>query len=229
VYWIGGLPSRVTVLDGRPRASLIVDPPDGRLPPAVPAAPAPTGTTQNGSREPSDAADGPESRTLSERCLRVGSTSGAPILPYLYNNVHQIVQTSDYVMILSEMVHDARIIRLGGRHVASTIRTWLGDSIGRWEGQTLVVDTTNFRSKNGFFGAGEDLHVVEWFSRIDDRTLRYRFTVDDSRAWTRAWTAEYAWPAIAGRVFEYACHEANYALANILRGARLADGAAIGR
>ena len=219
VYWIGGLPWRVTVVDGQPRSSLIVDPADGRLPPpATNSAPAPPSATQTS--EPPGAADDPERRTLAERCLRVAWTSGTPILPYLYNNLHQIVQTSDHVLILSEMAHDARIIRIGGGHRPSTIRTWLGDSVGRWEGDTLVVDTVNVRPMNGFLGSSDGLHVVERFSRVDARTLRYRFTVEDPDAWTRPWTVEYSWPATDDRIFEYACHENNYALAGILRGAR---------
>ncbi len=224
VYWIGGLPSRVTVLDGRPRSSLIIDPADGRLPPTTrPAVPASAVPPQTPGVEPPDAADGPESRSLAERCLLVGSTSSTPILPFLYNNVHQIIQTPDYVVIHNEMVHDARIIRIGGRHRPSAMRTWLGDSVGRWEGDTLVVDTINFRPQNGFLGASENLHVVERFSRVDARTLRYQFTIEDPRTWARPWTAEYAWPATDERIFEYACHENNYALGTILRGARLLE------
>jgi hypothetical protein len=219
VYWIGGLPWRVTVLDGRARTSLIIDPPDGRLPPrtdgTVPSPPP--------ASEPPDAADDPERRTLAERCLLVGFTSGAPILPFLYNNVHQIVQTSDDVLIFSEMVHDARIVRIGGRHLPQTIRTWLGDSTGRWDGDTLVVDTTNFTDANNFLGARGGLHVVERLTPIGGGALRYRFTVEDPQTWPRPWTGEYVWVGTDERIFEYACHEGNYALPAILRGARFAE------
>jgi hypothetical protein len=173
--------------------------------------------------EPPEASDDPESRTLAERCLLVGSTSGAPILPFLYNNLHQILQTSDHVLIFSEMVHDARIVRIGGRHVPQAIRTWLGDSTGRWDGDTLVVDTTNFTDANGFLGASGGLHVVERLTPMGDGALRYRFTVEDPQTWTRPWTGEYVWVGTDERIFEYACHEGNYALPAILRGARMAE------
>ena len=147
-----------------------------------------------------------------------------PVLPnYFYNNLHQIVQTKDTVMILTEMVHDARIVRMNAQHLPSSIRKWLGDSVGRWEGDTLVVDTTNFTDKTRFRGSTADLHVVERFSRIDDKTLRYRFTIEDKNTWAQPWTGEYTWPATEDRIFEYACHEGNYALENILKGARLKD------
>ncbi|HEX7137493.1 MAG TPA: hypothetical protein VF219_06590, partial [Vicinamibacterales bacterium] len=140
-----------------------------------------------------------------------------------YNNLHQIVQTPTSVMILTEMVHDARVVRMNAKHLPSTIRMWLGDSIGYWEGDTLVVDTTNFTDKTRFRGATEDMHVVERFTRVDAKTLKYQFTIDDPKTWTKAWTGEYTWPATTERVFEYACHEGNYAMGNILRGARLRE------
>jgi hypothetical protein len=168
--------------------------------------------------------DDMERRPLGERCLLgFGSTSGPPALPVLYNNLHQIVQTRDTVLILNEMVHDARVVRIGGEHLPGTIRKWLGDSIGRWDGDTLVVDTTNFTDKTRFRGSSENLHIVERFSRIDADTLRYRFTVEDPATWTTAWSGEEAWPATKDLLFEYACHEGNYALGNILRGARLRE------
>ena len=126
-------------------------------------------------------------------------------------------------MILTEMVHDVRIVRIGGDHLPKTIRKWMGDSIGHWDGDTLVIDTTNFTDKTRFKGATEDLHVVERLSRLDDKTLLYRFTVEDPATWARPWTGEYAWPATSDLIYEYACHEGNYALGNILRGARLKD------
>ena len=141
--------------------------------------------------------DGPEVRPLAERCLLgFGSTSGPPSLPnYFYNNMKQIVQTGDTVMILNEMVHDARIIRIGGNICPQTIRRWMGDSIGRWEGDTLVVDTTNFTGKTQFRGSSENLHVIERFTRTDAKTLFYRFTVEDPATWDRPWTGEYPWVA----------------------------------
>jgi hypothetical protein len=126
-------------------------------------------------------------------------------------------------MILVEMVHDVRIIRMNAEHVPPTVRKWMGDSVGHWEGDTLVVDTTNFTDKTRFRGATQDLHVVERFTRVDAKTLKYQFTIDDPKTWTKQWTGEYTWPATNERVFEYACHEGNYAMGNILRGARLRE------
>jgi hypothetical protein len=229
--------SRYTVVDGRKRASLLVDPPDGRVPALTEqarkrnAARALQTTSDQQARENDPGFEGPnayndpEQRPLGERCLvGFGSTSGPPILPtYFYNNLHQIVQTPDTVMILTEMVHDVRVVRVGAQHLPSTIRKWLGDSVGRWEGDTLVVDTMNFTDHTRFRGSSDQLHVVERFTRVDARTLRYQFTIEDPTTWTRPWTAEYAWPLTNDRIYEYACHEGNYALGNILRGARLKE------
>ena len=148
------------------------------------------------------------------------------MLPVLYNNLKRIVQTPDHVMILVEMVHDARIIRLNSEHAPESVRRWLGDSIGWWEGDTLVVDTTNF-TDNPAIRASRDLHVVERFERIDEDTLRYRFTVEDPNVWTGSWSGEYPWPASENRVYEYACHEGNYAMEGILKGARLLEAEAM--
>jgi len=232
-FWVDNGTEYYTI-DGQKRMSVIVDPPDGRVPALTPQArqraasrvARPTSDAQEndpGFEGPS-AYDDMERRPLGERCLLgFGSTSGPPALPVLYNNLHQIVQTRDTVLILNEMVHDARVVRIGGEHLPGTIRKWLGDSIGRWEGDTLVVDTTNFTDKTRFRGASENLHVVERFSRIDADTLRYRFTVEDPSTWVAAWSGEEAWPATNDLLFEYACHEGNYALGNILRGARLRE------
>ncbi len=169
--------------------------------------------------------DDPERRPLGERCLLgFGSTSGPPILPnYFYNNLHQIVQTPDSVLILTEMVHDARIVRMNAQHLPKTMRFWMGDSVGRWDGDTLVVDTTNFTDKTRFRGSSEDMHVIERFTRADDKSLIYRFTIDDPTTWTKTWTGEYSWPATDNHIYEYACHEGNYALMNIMKGARLRE------
>ena len=142
---------------------------------------------------------------------------------YFYNNLHQIVQTGDAVVILTEMVHDARIVRINGEHAPPTIRRWMDDSIGRWEGDTLVVDTTNFTDKTRYRGSTQNLHIVERFTRVDAKTLLYRFTVEDPDTWPAPWTGEYTWPATDELMYEYACHEGNYALGNILRGARLKE------
>jgi len=229
--------SQYTIIDGQKRASLIIDPPDGRVPPLTPgaqqrnAARRLTTTSDQQAREDDPGFEGPEAyndpeqRPLGERCIvGFGSTSGPPILPtYFYNNLHQIVQTPGTVMILTEMVHDERIVRMGATHLPGNMRKWLGDSVGHWEGDTLVVDTTNFTEHTRFRGSSENLHVIERFTRLDAHTLRYQFTVEDPTTWTRPWTAEYAWPLTNERIYEYACHEANYALGNILRGARVKE------
>ena len=210
-------------VDGVKRTSLIVDPQDGKVPPLTPEA-----------RQRAAAAmmrnarfDSVSQRPLAERCLLgFGSTSGPPMLPVLYNNNYQIVQTPDFVMILVEMVHDARIIRMNGTHPSKNVRQWLGDSIGHWEGDTLVVDTTNFTDMTSFRGSSEDLHVVEKFTRTDANTILYRVTIDDPSTFSKIWTMEYPFVATAGPIYEYACHEGNYAMTDILGGARKAEGEA---
>lgn len=166
--------------------------------------------------------DDPERRSLSERCLvGFGPTAGPPVLPnYWYNNLKRIVQTDDAVVILAEMVHDARIIRIGGEHDDPAIRKWFGDSVGHWEGDTLVVETTNFGDTPAFTRGTRNMKVTERFRRIDATTLLYEFTVDDPTIWKSAWSGRYPWEETDKRLFEYACHEGNYALGGILRGAR---------
>ena len=223
-------------LDGQYRTSIITDPADGRQPPLTPEGEARvaafftlfrenTGTawwlTENGLDAPGPY-DDPEIRPVMERCL-LGFSSTAPFVPSLYNNLKRVVQTDDHVMILAEMVHDARIVRMNQEHAPPEIRTWLGDSVGHWEGDTLVVDTTNFNDTPSMFQATRDLHVVERFSRIDADTLRYQFTVEDPNVWTAPWGGEYPWPDIGTRVYEYACHEANYSFYGILGGARILE------
>jgi hypothetical protein len=222
-------------IDGQLRTSLIVDPPNGRIPPMTAAAQKRAAARPGAVRPDSDAPeevsttavgafDDVELRPLGERCiLGFGSTSGPPSLPVLYNNHKQIVQTPQSIMILNEMVHDARIIRMNQPHLPSHLRFWMGDSIGRWAGDTLVVDTTNFTAKTRFRGSSDSLHVVERFRWVDDKTILYQFTVEDPDTWTRPWTAEYPWNASDEMLYEYACHEGNYALGDILRGERLLD------
>ena len=166
--------------------------------------------------------DGPESLALAERCL-LGFSAGPPSMPGLYNNYKRIVQTEDHVMILLEMVHDARIIRLNSDHGSEDNRKWLGDAVGRWEGDTLVVETKNFTPYTGLYGGDENLHLTERFTKLDDGNLLYNFTVDDPTAWTKPWSGEYVWKSTDGKVYEYACHEGNYAMGNILRGARILE------
>ena len=207
-------------VDGKKRSSLIIDPPDGRLPPRVAGRGGASGFGRGGGRAPGGPAN-VKNHPVSERCLLgFGSTAGPPMMPVLYNNNYQIVETPGAVMILVEMVHDARVIRMNGAHNPPEIRSWLGDSIGHWEGDTLVVDTTNFNAEARFRGSSENLHVVERFQRVDPNTILYRVTLDDPAAWTKPWTMEYPFVSTKGPIYEYACHEGNYAEEDILGGAR---------
>jgi hypothetical protein len=166
--------------------------------------------------------DGPENRPLGARCLARANV-GPPMLPSAYNSNLQIVQGAGSVAIDTEMIHDTRIIPTDGRpHISNGIRLWYGDSVGHWEGNTLVVDTTNFNDLNPFPGA-QNLHVVERLTRVDPDTILYQFTVEDPGMWTKPWSGELPITKIQGQVYEYACHEANYPLANTLRGARVAE------
>jgi hypothetical protein len=224
-------------LDGNWRTSILVDPPNGRQPPMTAEARRRFASRLGGNRpnrgdawwlerEGPGPYDDPEQRPLGERCLLgFGSTAGPPALPVLYNNLKRIVQTDDTVVIVTEMNHDARVIRIDedGEHDPPEIRKWLGDSVGRWEGDTLVVETTHFGSRPSLSAASPSLRVVERFSRIDEHTLRYHFTVEDPSTWTAPWSGEYPWVATGDLLYEYACHEGNYALGNILRGARLLE------
>jgi hypothetical protein len=199
------------------RTSIVVDPPDGKVPAltaeAQKAASARAAVLQ---RLPA----GPEDRGLPERCI-LWPTAGPPMLPSAYNNNYQILQTPGYVVIFIEMIHDVRIIPLDGRpHLPGHIRQWMGDPRGHWEGNTLVVDTTNFSGKNPFRGSDGNLHLIERFTRIDPDTILYRFTVDDPTAFTKPWTGEAPMTKTPGPLYEYACHEGNYAMTNILSGAR---------
>jgi hypothetical protein len=143
------------------------------------------------------------------------------MIPGAYNNNYQFVQTPDAIAIDSEMIHEVRIIPLDGRpHISSAIRLWMGDSVGHWEGDTLVVDTTNFTDKTPFHGSDRNLHVIERFTLTGQDTIRYRFTIDDTSAFARTWSGEIIMSRAAGPIFEYACHETNYSLPDILAGAR---------
>jgi hypothetical protein len=217
---------RVARIDGVPRTSLIVDPPEGRVPPL-------TAEAQTRQRERLAANrkfgpyDHPENRPLAERCITsFGSNAGPPMLPnYFYNNNYQIVQTRNHIMVLVEMVHDARTIRLvdspsKAERLPKHIRPWYGDSVGWWEGDTLVVETTNFHPLQVFRGASEHLKVIERFTRSGPDTLLYKFTVDDPTTFTRPWTGEVPFSRMDELIYEYACHEGNYALSNVLSGER---------
>ncbi len=203
------------------RSSLIVDPPDGRVPALTPAAQKRVEEKRAWMQE--HATDGPEGRSLAERCIS-WTTAGPPMLPGPYNNDLQIVQGPGYVVILNEMIHDTRLIPLDGRpHASANIRGWLGDSRGHWEGNTLVVDTTNFIGEYSFRGSDANMHLTERFTRVSPDRIQYEFTVDDPTAFSKPWTARIPLNKTAGPVYEYACHEGNYALTDILAGARKAE------
>ncbi len=219
----------VAIYNGEPRSSLVVNPADGQIPPLTPE-------ERDRRRESAAAArragvgeyDNPEDLSLGLRCLMsFGSNAGPPMLPnYFYNNSYTIVQTADHILIMTEMVHDVRIIRLGERKpLPDHVRPWMGDSWGRWEGDTLVVETTNLPAKQlvpGYVypGGSADMKVTERFTRADEDTINYEFTVDDPTTYTAPWGGEVPFQALDGLVYEYACHEANYSLFNVLSGAR---------
>jgi hypothetical protein len=213
------------------RTSIVTDPPDGRIPALTPAA----AEIKRRRLERLRSVASAEDTGLQDQCLSF-LTAGPPMLPYSYNSNYQIVVTEDAVLVHIEMIHDARIIHLDGRpHLPSTIRRWMGDSIGRWVGNTLVVDTTNFNDAGGFYGdAGgnfgwdRNLHLVERFSLLDADTLLYEFEVDNPTAFTRRWKGELTMTRSSGPIYEYACHEANYSLTNLLRGYRAAEREAAG-
>jgi hypothetical protein len=207
--------SELARVDGVKRTSLVIDPPDGKVPPLTPEARKRLTSMRRGGT------DSVKDRPLSERCLMsFGSSSGPPMLPVLYNNNYQIVQTPAAVMIQVEMIHDARIVRMNSTHPPDDVRKWLGDSIGHWEGDTLVVDTTNFNENVSFRGASQNLHIIERLTRVDANTMLYKTTIDDPTTFSKSWTIEYPFRATAGPVYEYACHEGNYSIVDILGGAR---------
>lgn len=202
------------------RTSLIVDPPDGKIPPL----------TAEGQKRIADRAaarkalggpnDAVQNMGIGARCLMMGG-SGPPLMDAGYNANYQIVQEPGHVMVLTEMIHDARIVSLDGRpQPPPSVRQWMGVSSGRWDGDTLVVETTNFNGKNPFRGASENLRVTERFTRAADDTILYKFTVEDPATWTRPWSAEERLQKTVGPIFEHACHEGNYGITNTLAGAR---------
>jgi len=208
------------------RTSIVTDPPDGRIPALTPEAAAVKLRRVEAMKNAASAQD----TGLQDQCLAF-LTAGPPMLPYSYNSNYQILQTRDAFVVHAEMIHDTRIIRLDGRpHLPPETRLWLGDSIGHWEGDTLVVDTTNFNDSGGFYGdAGgnfgwdRNLHLMERFSLLDAETLLYRFEVDDRSAFTQPWKGELTMSRSSGPIYEYACHEGNYALPNLLRGYRVSE------
>jgi hypothetical protein len=232
-------------IDGQWRTSILIDPPNGQFPAVTDerraarrealgsgeAAPRREGGANDGTAYWLDAGldapgpyDNPEQRPFAERCLlSFSSTGGPPMMPALYNNHKRIVQSEDTVVIQIEMVHEARVIRMNAEHDPAEIQKWLGDSIGWWEGDTLVVETTNFRDTPAYSQGSKNMKVTERFRMESDDQLIYTFTVDDSTVWAAPFTGEYAWPRSPNKVFEYACHEANYALEGIMKGARLLE------
>jgi len=208
------------------RTSIVTDPPDGRIPALTPEAAAVKRRRLDAIKSGESAQD----TGLQDQCLAF-LTAGPPMLPYSYNSNYQIMQTKNAVVVHAEMIHDARIIHLDRReHLSPDIRLWLGDSIGRWEGATLVVDTTNFNDAGGFYGdAGgnfgwdRNLHLTERLSLLDANTLLYQFEIDNPTAFTKPWKGELTMARSPGPIYEYACHEGNYAMSNLLRGYRASD------
>ena len=224
------------VLDTR-QSSLIVDPPDGRLPGFTPqeerkaAAELAAGGYPVRVHFGGIGADGPEDRGLAERCL-LGFNSGPPLMPSAYNNYMQVFQTPDHVVILTEMVHEARIVPLDGRaHLTHSVPQWLGDGRGRWDGDTLVIETENFRPDRGFSIGGRSpgpsarMLLTERLTRVDADTLLYEYTYDDAEVYASTFSASIPLRRTDNAVFEYACHEGNYGLMNILEGARAEEAA----
>jgi hypothetical protein len=199
------------------RTSLIVDPEDGRLPPLTEEAKQ-RAAARARARPRNALPDGPEDFGLNVRCL-LWTIAGPPLMPGVYNNNVQFVQTRDYTAIVSEMIHDVRIVPTDGRPHGTAPR-WMGDSRGHWEGRTLVVDTINFTGKTEFRGSTEHLHLVERFTRLDADTIDYRFTAEDPETWTRAWTAQFPLKRTTQPMYEYACHEGNFrSMEGLLKGA----------
>lgn len=209
------------LLPGR-RTSMIVDPPTGLVPPLKPDAQ--QRLTERNRHLEEHYAENPEDLRPAERCLIVANAYVPPLMPAFYNNTLQIIQTADAIVILSEQIHDARVIALNRRtHMPADMQRWAGDSIGRWEGDTLVVDTTNFSPRTTLRGSGTGLHLTERISLKDPNTLSYEFTVDDPASFTRPWSASSEITRTETPMYEYACHEANYSMGYILSGARFQE------
>jgi hypothetical protein len=214
-----GLDRAQTKLAWNKRTSIIVGP-DGVIPPLTPEAA--KRRAEHRANAKGHQFDGPENMSLSARCI-VRANVGPPLLPAAYNSNLQIVQGAGYLVIETEMIHDARIIPTDGRpHIAKNVKQWMGDSVGHWEGNTLVIDTTNFTDQNPFDDA-QNVHVVERLTRVDADTILYQFTVEDPGMWTKPWSGELPITKMEGQLYEYACHEANYGLVNTLNGARVAE------
>ena len=214
---------RGTKVVGTRQTSLVIDPPDGRIPPLTQAAEARLAARAARSERPTE---GPEDRSLSERCILRGN-AGPPMTPAGYNNNVHLLQAPGYVVVFNEQIHDARIIPTDGRpHLPPDLNQWMGDSRGRWEGDTLVVETTHFNEQKDFRGAGHGMHLIERFRRVDEDTLLYEFTVTDPESLSRPWTALIPMTKSDEPIYEYACHEGNYGMEGTLRGARAIETAA---
>ena len=221
-FWMDPGKSVIRV-NGEPRGSIIVEPADGQIP-YQPE----TAERVKAVRVPMYLRHNPEEQALGVRCMvGFGSSGGPPMLPVLYNNNYRFIQTPDEVLILVEMNHNVRTIRLGGEHLPAAIRPWLGDSIGRWEGDTLVVETSQFHPQQNFRAATKhqlymsaDTKVTERFTRVGENEILYQFTIEDDSIYTQAWRGEMPMRATEGPIYEYACHEGNYSMPGILAGAR---------
>ena len=212
--------TRVAEYNGEYRSSLISAPSNGRIPAYTPAAQSRIDTAM-AQRTEMGAYAGPEARPLAERCLLSFSSSGGPpMLPILYNNHYQIVQSSGYVMILVEMVHDARIIRIDRGSLPENHQRWLGDSVGHWEDDTLVVTTSKFNPSQRFRNSSENFKIIERFTRVGEDRINYEFTVHDPDTWVEEWSAQIPMNRTDEKMYEYACHEGNYSLPGVLAGAR---------
>ena len=217
-FWVDA-GTKVVTINGEKRTSILTTP-NGKIPALTPDAQRRRTERMAGLRGRGPA-DGPEVRSLGERCLMsFGSSAGPPMLPLLYNNNYQIVQTAGTVMILVEMVHDVRIVRIGGTHAPVDLKRWMGDSIGHWEGDTLVIETIDLNPLQSFRGASDSAKVIERLTRVAPNQIRYQFTIDDPATFSAAWGGELNMNASKDPLYEYACHEGNYALPGILAGAR---------
>ena len=207
--------TKIMTINGEKRTSMLTTP-NGKVPPMKSGVTRPAMGARRGGFN-----DGPEVRSLGERCIMsFGSSAGPPMIPLLYNNNYQIVQSKDAVVILVEMVHDARVIRINGQHKPGNIKQWMGDSVGRWEGDTLVVETINLRPEQRFSGVTENAKFIERFTRVSPDQILYQFTIDDPTVWDQPWGGDVAFNRSRDNLYEYACHEGNYALPGILAGAR---------
>ena len=218
-YWLDP-GTHMLEINGEYRTSILTTP-NGLFPPAKAPPQKPAGSGGHVTGINSDDYDSYEVRPLGDRCISFARNAPPPMLPNgYYNNNYQIVQTADYVMIEAEHIHDVRVVRLTGGHRKDGLRPWNGDSIGHYEGNSLFVETTNFPEAQNFVGSWRNLKVTEWFTQVSPEKILYRFEVEDPETWDKPWGGEYTFQPLAGVVYEYACHEGNYAMTSILSGAR---------